>query len=121
MTIQEQIYNRFITATCRLKEVTSISDSLLKELVNTYLDKQISSTIQFSIKLKEEEFLVNTAIITALMEVSDTWQQFEQLQEKQKQIADNNVAPPEKELSNFDKVLKGMLNVPPPKKKTKKK
>ncbi len=121
LTIQEKILTRFTAALCQLKNISAVSNDLYIEIAAKYLNKTISSQTQFMVQLLEEEFLVQTAIITALMEASETWQQFVELHKKQS-VAANNNNPTEqnKDLRNFDKVLKGLLSVPPPKKKNKK-
>ena len=82
MTIEEQIYKRFIAAVCKLKAVQIFIMALLTELSSKYLLKNVSSETKLSIKLNEIDFFIHTVIITALLEVSDTWQQFEQLSDK---------------------------------------
>lgn len=121
MTIKEKIYTRFITAVCRLKEIDAISDDLYTEIGAKYLNKTVNSQINFSIKLTEEDFLVQTAIVIALMEVSDNWEQFEKLYKKQTGVANNTPIKTTEEQVDFDTVLKGILSVPLSKKKTNKK
>lgn len=119
MTIQEKIYTRFITAVCRLKEIDTISNDLYTEVGAKYLNKTVNSQINFSIKLMEEDFLVQTAIVTALMEVSDNWEQFKKLYKKQTEVANNILTKATENPIDFDSILKGILSAPPPKKKKK--
>lgn len=57
-----------------------------------------------------EPILKQTQKILTLMEVSDDWNQFEGLANKGKK--------PDKELTDFDKILQGILEVPKPDKPT---
>ena len=120
LTIQETIYTRFTIALCKLKGIEQVNDNIYTEMTAKYLNKTVSSQVQFILKLSEEEFLVNTAIITGLMEASESWSEFEKLYEKQKEEAkDNTPTDQPLDLTEFNKVLKQLLNTPPPKKKKK--
>lgn len=57
--------------------------------------------------LQLEPILKQTQKILTLMEVSDNWEQFEGL-------ADKGKKKPDKELTDFDKILQGILEVPKP-------
>lgn len=86
-----------------------VKDYIIKELPS---EKGNSYTeTKFSIKLNEnDELLVQTAIITALMEASKDWKEFEKLHKKQQKSKNNKPIP--KELTDFDHILKGILQVP---------
>lgn len=117
MTIQEQIYNRFLKALTTLKNFEKIKENIFKDVAKTYLDEKNISLTKLSIKLNESDFLVKVAIITALMEASNNWKEFEDLHKKQKANEKSSTPQPTNtpELNDFDKILKGILQVPKPK------
>lgn len=117
--IKEDIYNRFINAASNLelefKDV--VSNFILKELS---LKKETISLNKFSIKLNDETFLVQTAIITALMEAAKDAKEFKRLHDtlKQRQVS-KKPKEEQRELNDFDKILTGIMKVPNKKEATK--
>ncbi|WP_118951845.1 hypothetical protein [Taibaiella helva] len=83
-----------------------IYDRIPDEEMNKALKGKMNKLVTVSLPdgLALEPILKQTLKILALMEVSDNWQEFEKLADKKKK--------PDKELTDFDKILKGILNVP---------
>lgn len=122
MTIQERIYKRLLNALAKLKKVDKVNETLFKEFTQQYLGNKLSMN-KLQIKLMDEQVLLQVATITILMEAAKTPAEFEKLHKQQKQSEadfDNKLnGTPTQPLTDFDKILKGMLQVPEKRKKPK--
>ncbi len=135
MTIREQILNKFIMELCRLKrwnyplpeknlnEFKDIAFDLIynqlpEEQITPFLIKDGGKFIESNFKtyLNEEDiFLIQTVKITTVMELSEDWKI---LQENIKKLKPQEIKLVTKQdlESDFDKILKGIMKVPKPKK-----
>lgn len=89
-----------------------------KELIKAFKDsKSTPPVVAMPDALDNEAIYLQTVKTLALMEASENMGEFEKLADKQNEREKK----PEKELTDFDKILKGMMSVPKPNKyKTKK-
>lgn len=129
MKLKEEISKRFLSSLQRLKG--ELSEIALRDFVLDYvlaglpINTQalaVSSTDfkpeKFQLSFKDETYLVQASIILALMEASDNLKGFEKLHKKQKDRANGPATKkPDKKLSDFDKILEGIMKVPKEEKK----
>lgn len=83
-----------------------VSDEDMLKVMKGKKNKLITVTLPEGLEL--EPILKQTLKILTLMEVSDSWPEFENL-------ANKKPKKPDKELTDFDQILKGILEVPKPK------
>lgn len=77
------------------------------------IDEEFGTSFSLD-KVRDKELFLHQALkILSLMEASDTWKDFEKLVTKQKKNKKKN------EITDFDKLLKGLMKVPKPDKKKK--
>lgn len=77
--------------------------------------RQDPKNIEMPGALANEVIYLQTVKILTLMESSENIKEFKELVDKQKTIKQSNKS----EITGFDKILKGMMDVPPPKNKKK--
>lgn len=111
------------------KEFERLSPPIdIKEFTKEFIFSEVDPSIVLSLvrefkayilpmpaSLKEEEVKTLTTKILGLMEVSDSWEHFTQLNEKRKKKKQEN----EKPLTDFDKILKAFMAVDKPKEEKK--
>lgn len=123
MDSRRETYKRLITEIIRLKG----NKDTAHELVDKYILKKVSDTallaalkkskehpptIKLPQALQSEEILLQTTKILTLMEVSENWEEFEKLNDKKDQSAKPKEDKEERQLTDFDKILKGIMKVP---------
>ncbi|WP_118972471.1 hypothetical protein [Taibaiella koreensis] len=96
---RHMIFQRYIYDRIPDEEMSKALKGKMKQLI----------TVSLPDGLQIEPILKQTLKILALMEVSDNWQEFENLANKKKK------PDKPKELTDFDKILKGIFQVPKPK------
>lgn len=118
--IREEMYNRFILAIIRLKHFKKEENKPFEELFKHFFGDPYTKTQLAMLILADDDHLVELTVITALMEASKTWVEFEKLHSKQKDGEGELMKPDnDPKYTDFDKLLVGMLKVPPPVKKSK--
>lgn len=94
------------------QKVYEILNSLIFEDEVALEARRHRKPLEFNLDALEVEAVLYQAIkILAIMEVSDNKEEFEKLMAKKKKKPITK-----EEITDFDKILKGLLNVPPPKK-----
>ena len=120
---RDQVIRDFTAHMCRLKgwtfppeasDLGSFNTAVIDLLHNELAGIGIKD-LEIDIKQNDSLF-VQLAKMTALMEVSGTWSDFEKLRNNRTTIGVTTLLSEEPE-SDFDKVLKGLLKVPKPDKK----
>jgi hypothetical protein len=119
----EKIYDSFVENSVRLSK----SKDLLQMVATEYVFKEMPPNVIITLLkshpelplpffnkdvLNNEEILIQTIKIISLMEASNTWDDFKKLHRKRKRNAN-----PKEEINpqGFDKILKGIMQVPKPK------
>lgn len=135
MTIREEILERFIRQLCRLKKWSYplpedkltkfkevafdlIYNDIPEEQITPYLIKDGGKFIEKNFKtyLNEEDiFLIQTVKMLTLMEISENWKKLQEYIEKGKP-EQLKIVTKDDLLTDFDKILKGIMKVPKPKK-----
>lgn len=135
MTIREEILERFIRQLCRLKQWSYplpedklpefkevafdlIYNDLPEDKITPYLIKDGGKFIEKNFKtyLNEEDiFLIQVVKMVTLMEISDDWKKLQEYIKKSKPD-EIKLVTREDLLTDFDKILKGIMKVPKPKK-----
>lgn len=92
------IYDKYIYGRIPDHEMSKALKGKMKQLI----------TVSLPDGLQLEPILKQTLKILGIMEIAEDWEEFEKLAGKKKK--------PKKELTDFDKILKGIFQVPKPQK-----